>query len=212
MVRGLLVALLVAGVASTAGADYQSWFTSPSGVGGAGQVLEIDPGAAAGDYVITMHVSYGAEDLPWYAWANDFVATPGLSMTESDFTYTDPFDVHGYTETFGDGPDLAAGLGGYDNNPGDFPGAASYTLCTFTIHKAIEGEAWMYVEVNTNEWAQYDSISWTYFVPTVQFGDNAPVMAGDGAAPGNAVIHWTPEPATLALVGLGALALIRRRR
>lgn len=72
----------------------------------------------------------------------------------------------------------------------------------------------------TSAWAQYDGISYTVGAGDaaigkqimVRFGQVGGVPAGGGAWVDSASLEAVPEPATLAVLGLGTLLAVRRRR
>ena len=102
------------------------------------------------------------------------------------------------------GPVLAQNFGAATFSGPGFLGP-DIVLSTFTLD--YDGEGSITAEIGNLLWAQSN------FLPAdVQFADGPLVSGGQIGAGGNTVISIVPEPATLSLLGLGAVALIRRRR
>ena len=195
----LMVGLVVAGLTATASAHNMLWFDTGSTYkvsGGMGQNLVLNDGVGA-ESEITMWFETDGATLSWGA---DFKERTGTTNEITAFSISPtPYSMT-FPPTIGVGPDLA--LGGSAVSMFDVA-AGTYELATFTLkHEDVSD---IYLVVNTGN---FSGPGFTY--PPVQFGENLPAIEGRfGVETGN-VIN-IPEPATLALLGFGALALIRRR-
>ncbi len=233
----LLTAVLVVGLVSTASAVNKVWWeavpkTADSFVTqqGEGLGLELQCGVDAlptrCEWNITMYLR---NDQGISGWANDLATTPDDdTLFVKDFEYLSwfaqktsgfyyPFSYVNYNATAGSGDALLTGAAGFLLGTVGPPPASYYPngfpLIRFTLSKSKEPGAeggWTDVHTTVGAW-EWGSDTGTTMV---QFGDNAPISGVDGTLAPNAVIRVNnvPEPATLALLGLGALCLIRRRR
>lgn len=220
----------VLAVASAANATTHVWFTASAPTGQAGitqaggngspAMLTCNTTAANATcgWTITMAFANDAADELMASWAVDLdlrapkaggtVAASAFAYVANNFTSHAPANptLNGSSTSlvkFADGLDLSGGGSSGGN-------LASFVL---TVSKQAAGDVGVsniYMTTGGVEWAgnfgDYPDIS----------AAGNPVNVGGGAAGndlGNVIkITNAPEPATLSLLGLGALALIRRRR
>lgn len=230
----VLVAVALAGLSMSqvASAVSQVWFTatgnnaqSTVGASGPGLPLNLTCTNAAPvvcSWAVTMHMNAPAADAGITAWSNDFTS-PTAGMAISNLVVNSvPFPFLPANGAPGAGQNLWVGA-----TAGSISGVegGDVVLATFTLTKnktTTAPEAWgVFTTVGGNEWgcnsgdasggAVCDANS-SY--PNVQFGANVPVSAQGGTVLPLPVIAGVnvPEPATLSLVALGLLGLIRRRR
>lgn len=217
--RVLAVAAVLA-MASAANADTLVWFSAsaPAGgggidnPGGPGQVLQLncdDTVTTTCSWTITLAFQNAQGDELLAGWAVDLDTRESISgkVGVSNFAYaSNNFVSHApAVPTLGNGPMLIRNADGLDLSGG---GSAGGVLASFTLtkHKTAGdlNSTDIYMTSGGVEWAG-------------QFG-TYPNINGvfEGGAAGNDlgnVIHIRnfPEPSSIALLGLGALALIRRR-
>lgn len=193
--RALAFVSCLAG-ASVASADTLVWFTSPSGTLGANNVLTL-PGP--GTYTVTAMAQ--TSDLAGYSI--DLIRGSDTGIAASNVTYlVDTWSVvedvpfYNFDEFALWGAGEAA-LGEPSLTGGPHP-LFSFDL---TIAPGSTGNISAGIGIAT-------------FAPTqlITFGASTPVDAGDSSAVGNVPVIVIPEPASLVLLGIGALALVRRRR
>jgi hypothetical protein len=162
-------------------------------------------------------------------WANDLKTMPdddALFVKEFEYMtwyappkgpgYYYPFNYVNYNATSASGDALltdtaAFTLANVGPPPAWYPNG--YPLVRFTLSwDGFQGRehfppAEVYTTIGAWEWSGDTEDVW------VQFGDNAAVNAiTAGVMPANPVIRVTPEPATISMLALGALLLVRRRR
>jgi hypothetical protein len=197
--KGTLALLIALASGSAAQAVNQVWFTAPGSASeGPGQPLVLN---GPGNWTVTMMLSVDA-DTAIAGWANDFTGTAGLAVTGFNYSAT-PFTFPNGGETFGPAPNLLIGAG--NATFGTPAGQGTYTLMTFNLGSSTNSGS-VSTTVGPFEWAGAAGY------PSVQFGDNNPVIATGGTVIPNAVIQIVPEPATLGLLCVGLVSLLRRRR
>jgi hypothetical protein len=221
----LLAAVIVVGLTSTASAVNQVWWEATpnnadsSVVGqGAGQTLALECAANAArcEWSVTMFLT-NTEIL--FSWGSDLaVSDPTIHV--KDFQYEEWFldmQGNGYYYPFTD-PSLTTTVNGGVSDAGAFTlGQANpftYPLFSFTLSKD-KGTNWVPGLTGLSTFTSVMNWGGTQPNVWVEFGANAQINASSvGAAPASDVItiNNVPEPATLALLGLGAFCLIRRRR
>lgn len=205
----LLAFALVVGVASTADAYYQVWWTASGGP-------VVSQGASDGSTDLVLDGSGGA--ATWHIemyLAMDAATSSGWSASILGDTDTLSSSVPTYGDwgpVFFSGTPTAPGAGGILNDgqsQGNFGGTGG-TAMLVEWDLSYDGigaldQVLIYAPTSSG-WGSSDPGGF----PTVAFGTSAPtVMSGGESFPG--VITIVPEPATLALLGFGVLALIRRR-
>jgi hypothetical protein len=188
---------LVFGLAASANAVNQVWFEATSGpgspLGAAGTKLTLP---SLGSYNITALMT---TDQPVLSWGLNFSAPAALTFSACDVN-NNPFTTVLNEGTCGAGFwTEAAAVSGTPIAPG-----ARFILGTFTLTATAGGD--VTVSVNNGEFSGPD-----FSYPPTQFGDGAAIEGFAGTPIANPVITVIPEPATLVLLGLGAMALIRRR-
>ncbi len=236
--RILLAAVVLAGLSSTAKAVNMIWWeaeslNADSLVLQEGEGLNLDlqcgldgaPLPMRCEWEITMYLR---NDQGISGWANDLATNPdddSLFVTGFEYMtwhggktagYYYPFDYVNYWATTGSGDALltntaAFRLGTIGPPPAWYPNG--YPLLRFTLSKDKTPE-WVpgWTDIHTT----LGDFGWgpdpEYIL--VQFGDNAPIPLFTGNSPAGPVISVfnIPEPATVTLLGLGALLLARRRR
>lgn len=221
--RVMAVAAMLA-MASAAKADTAVWFMASAPAGGAGIDAQGSPSSvlalscdATGPAVCTWTISIAFQndggDSPLLSWASDLVleqASVGkIDIVPGSFAYNAGAGFGSHAPAAGpsinQGTNLLVNANGLDTS---FVGVSGGTVASFTLRKTKTAG-----NINTDlvghqaggvEWSNSDGA-----YPTI----NGFVEGGVAGTPLGAAlsIRNFPEPSSLALLGLGALALIRRR-
>lgn len=225
-----LAAAMTLAVTSMSFAAGAVWFdASPvtanasGGTAGPGQGLNLDCDVSAGlrcDWIVT--VVYQTFDGGAAGWSLDLAtdqvdlgkfAVKGQPNIPSSALTGVAFPPTGLNQ----GTVLIDNIGGTNLTPGGAP-AGMYVLFTFELSKnKLPGElntSFVYAGVGPAEFGGNDPEGFDFY-EVVQIGPNAPrpgyYNGGLEALP-VITIRNTPEPATLGLIGLGVLAMARRRK
>lgn len=217
--KSLVAALAVLAMSGSASAANNVWFAHVSGANGAegSQLgLTVDSvGQASFDMAVWVN-NTAADNNASDALVNYAISLVGgdSRFSVSDWTNTSPLTQTSGVSGQGMGPALLTNA-----NAGNFAGAISGThqLGTFTLSVNI-GDALdldgsvigIDFVVGANEWAQNNFLD---PAATINVAGNGEVLGSAGVNAGTAItVALIPEPATLSLLGIGALAFIRRRR
>jgi len=233
----VVVALAGLSVAQSASAVTQVWFqatgNNPSslvttqGAPGGAPLLNCNVGAPGTrcEWTIQMLMTAPAADAGITAWSNDWSSPNAPKVRVKSLTLnTALFPFNPNPGQAGTGQNLW--VGATAGNTAGVDGAQAL-LATFVLSKIkptvpSAPQTWAaFTTVGANEWGcnAFDATGGAVCdansaYPLVAFGPNAPVLAQGGTIVPLPVILGinTPEPATLSLVCLGALGLLRRRR
>lgn len=220
--RVLAIAAVLA-MASAANADTSVWFNAVPSGGGAGVDAQGGPGgtqlmlscnatgATVCTWTVTLAFANGIGEENLVSWAADLdVRPPGvqgkIDIVPSSFVYAaNAFAAHSGTPTV-TGPGLLRFANGLDLSGG--AGSSSGNLASFTLRKTkAAGNSNMDLIAMTSGFVEWAGVFGAY--PNI----NGIFEGGSGGTDlGNPIkIRNFPEPSSIALLGLGALALIRRR-
>jgi hypothetical protein len=148
-----------------------------------------------------------------FGWHSDFTTASGDKLRIKSLTLpTTPFPVPDQGVQ-GPGPNLSVGAGA-STFGAPFNGTAP--IATFVLSKtktAIpppNGQDWsILTDIGDLEWGDASPTG----APQIQFANNPPISGGAGNNGGVVILgRNVPEPATLSLVAIGLLGLLRRRR
>jgi len=146
--------------------------------------------------------SVGPSDTIKLTLSTDAALTSGMLNTYTNISLGDGssgnFPATGWLVGAGSvNPDGNGGLNVFFNSATLFPfGAGNIWDVTFHVPDGTPGSTDIVIDANAGEWS----------------GVNTGVGGNTDTGLPYTVIHVTPEPLTLSLLGLGSLALIRRRR
>lgn len=212
LLTAAVAALMVSGVANAAG---NAWFelvgTAPEGVvatGGVGQTLIIDKGQDPVVLNIGFFLNTGGENI--FGWAMGTHATPGATYNVYEPASWAGGDAAGYNAHIGPAGLGLAGLDHAGTTAAAAPAAGLMFEFELIIDKPFLGITEIYAFVGGNAIATETGYGWMG-----AWGPNAPIEGypyTDAGTLPMIIINNIPEPATIALLGLGAVALIRRRR
>jgi hypothetical protein len=228
MVRNLVMALAVAASASVASADSFVWYTTantngngagPAG-GTQGQGLDLtcntEGPAGSCSWTINMMVNTGSGGLVQHH--TDLRTAPGNGVSASNaalgagqlFSGGDAFPG-----TPGTGAALLTSARGSTFAPGGIAANSTFTVLSFTLTRAYAtgdlSVAPILVGTNPDSTWVWANTNGNY--ENVAFGANPAVPALEGLTAALPAITITnvPEPTSLGLLALGALAIVRRR-
>lgn len=207
--RKLVAVIAVLALVSVAGAAEQVWFVATGpGItqnGAPGVSTNIAVPGGAGSWNIDVYMA--SEAVLGGVVGYDIYLSGGSTAQGSAPVWSGPAGWTIMQHTVGAGASL---LGDAEINFGGVGlvtaglKVASFTLATTGPTSIIAGS-------NYSGWG-FQDFDETNPVPFVAFGANAPVEGSGGIWAPNAVINIAiPEPATLVLLGLGLVGLLRRR-
>ncbi|HKQ47367.1 MAG TPA: PEP-CTERM sorting domain-containing protein [Phycisphaerae bacterium] len=220
-----LAALMTVAISASANAGGFVWAEASGGTGGgpgAPLLLDCDTSAPAPtrcEWLIT--IFYQTDGYGGGSWSLDLYQDPAFldKVTVKQFNYSetatnDPSDPANNTapDSVNANGFLLQSMGSLTFQP---TAAGTWPLFQFILSKnKLPGDTNIYnigIGVGFNEFGGDDSNGYE----VVGFGPNPPREGTyTGEAEGNPIItiRNTPEPTTLALVGLGLVGLVRRRR
>ena len=227
--RVLMVGLAVMSLSTAANGAYSVWWEATAGpgvpgggsLGGPGEVLkltcDVSPGPCT--WTVKMFLEVGPTDTPIIGWGHDLLGSPAddgkVAVTNAFYkgpftTFSNPFgNPANFEAAFGGAPDLIINTFAAAGAAGVGPGV--HNILEFTLEKdKAQPDFNVSVITSTVNFGAWADINGS--VPNINFAGNA-IDANVGAATGTVIqINNIPEPGTVALLGLGAIALIRRRR
>lgn len=224
MVRNVAMALAVLASATMANAASFVWYetanTNGNGAGPAGGAqgtalnLTCDTSGPAGScsWVITMRTAIGPGGV--LGWSSDLSTAPGNGVSASaPAIVAGPFNNSTFPGTPGSGASLLVGSHGQTFSAVQ-PQTLSLLTFTLTRSYATGDLSAAGVRAGTSSDA---SVVWTnettFDYEDVGFGPNPAGSGAEGTVGALASINIqnTPEPTSLGLLALGALAVVRRR-
>jgi hypothetical protein len=242
VVKFLVVALTVLCMSSAASAITQVWWTAvgnnansvaaPNGPGGTLNLTCIVPAPGTRcEWTVSVLMNAPAADAAIAGWANDY-SSPNAPKLEikSHISTTTPFNFNVQNGQPGQPGTGALWTGASAGSLSGVEGA-NILLATFVLSKdkptlpVPPGQPWAvftsigeqaYGCFGTDPSGGLECDANFGFAPAVQFGSNPPLPGFEIGTPLPLPvitgINVIPEPATLSLVGLGILGLLRRRR
>jgi hypothetical protein len=212
----LVTALALLATTAVANAADQAWFSWEGGDGapvnqGPGQTLVIEKPATPGTYHIVIGYNFTNNEqfgspTGMAGWGFELGGAPGVTYGGEDYTNS---QAAGYNLDIPNGTGASLGAGGLSNAANGADGLVF--LFEIWIDKPPAGPSTAIFgdlgsQVSSTGFAWYGSIgpnAGHYGIPG--YNDNT------GSLP-LIQINTVPEPATIALLGMGVVALIRRRR
>lgn len=223
MVRNVAMAMAVLASASMANAASFVWYTATPnnaqsggtpGAQGTALNLTCDTSGAAGScsWNVTMNVAIGPGGV--LGWSADLLTAAGNGVaTSNPAIVAGPFNNSTFPGTPGTGPALLVGSHGQT-----FSAVQPQTLqlLTFTLTRSYASNDLTAAAIRAGT-STDASVVWTndttFDYEDVGFGPNpaGPGVEGTVGALASINIQNVPEPTSLGLLALGALAVIRRR-
>ncbi|HPF41601.1 MAG TPA: PEP-CTERM sorting domain-containing protein [Phycisphaerae bacterium] len=210
---GALIAPSVSNAAATVWFEYAGGDVAQTGGGAANETLVLEKSNAPGTYTFSVTMWSNVTDIGVFG-ANTTLLADGPITTTSAVLNGPPNGLPTPANGLGvEGPGpIAVNFGGIAIFGTGYLGLSNMGTFTFEINKTdLIGDINIYAVIGGQRWGNANSTG-----TQVSFGPNGPV---DGAVIGAGsdglpviTITQVPEPATLSLLGLGAIALIRRRR
>lgn len=195
--------------------EYVSGPTDGNGVTsqGPGQALVIEKPAAPGSYTYEIAMLANVTDVGLYSANTTLSSDSTIAVTNANLIppVGGAPTPAGALGTFGPG-DIATNFGAATfSGPGYLGNNILLGTLTFVVDKLDDGTSNVYARVGNGLFGTSQ-----FGTATVDYGANLGINGGVVGAEGDGlpVISFVnvPEPATLSLLGLGAIALIRRRR
>ncbi len=148
---------------------------------------------------------------------------PAVSLNAGDYFYVVNGNGVDFTQWFGFAPDVTVAAGGAVNHNGDdviilYESGAVHDQFgetgvdgSLTAWDTLDGWAYRNNGASANGGA-FSAANWSFSGANAWDGDDGPLDDGTNAlsTPPMPIGTYVPEPASLALIGLGGLAMIRR--
>jgi hypothetical protein len=221
----LLAAAFALTLVASANAGIHVWWEG-EGIGGQGQTLDLECQIGTRcEWNLTMFIGQDGAGDQILAWAEDLLIDPSLggvvTLKNNAINPAMPWNTVQDAGIANGG----VGVGGYyhllEGAQGQFAGYIGGPLVTPVLYITLSvnpmpGPASYYIDImSEGGYSLWIALEDGTTYPYVDFfGAEDSVYGSYGAIRTNAAIriHAIPEPSTVAFLGLGALALIRRRR